>query len=112
MADAGNDDGDGPGRAFSMAPDPHGEAALLLIESLIHNLLARSNISNHDALEIVQTAIDVQTETCKDRDDMSFGSGPLRLLINIAASLRTDQPQTIDINTDTQGLGDGRTSGD
>lgn len=40
--------------------DADGHAALLLVESLIHNLVARSVISVEDAVETVDVAYDVK----------------------------------------------------
>ncbi len=79
-------------------PDPHGPAALLLVESLIHGLCEKSVLSVSEALEIVDRAVEVQSDQAEAAD----GAGePLwrahALLIAIAASLRTD------LNTDSDG---------
>lgn len=42
--------------------DSHGQAALLLVESLIHSLIARSVISVEDAVEIVAVAEEVAAD--------------------------------------------------
>ena len=49
-------------------PDPHGHAALLLVESLIHGLLQRSIISIDDAIEIVGSADSVQVDVAEAAD--------------------------------------------
>lgn len=72
-------------------PDAHGQAALLLTESLIHGLLARSIISIEDAIEIVETADEVQVQVAEAAD----GAGaPMwqshALLFAIAESLKYD----------------------
>lgn len=71
--------------------DSHGEAALLLSESLIHTLLAREALSLHDALDIVQGAIDAQIET-DHASGLADGqtSQALALLLRIRASLSID----------------------
>lgn len=46
----------------SPMPDAHGQAALLLVESLVHGLLERQIISTSDAIEIVESADSVQVE--------------------------------------------------
>jgi hypothetical protein len=97
MSDAANDDPAPPGSA----PEPHGEAALLLVESLIHGLLARSSLSLPDALDIVQTAIDVQIEISDHRGgDPIILPTSVRLLSAIAQSLGLDaegkNPQNLD----------------
>lgn len=42
------------------AADPHGHAALVLVESLIHGLVERSVLSTGDAVEIIEGATEVQ----------------------------------------------------
>jgi hypothetical protein len=46
--------------------DAHGHAALMLVESLVHNLIERSVISVDEALDIVATAIDATKELTED----------------------------------------------
>lgn len=81
-------------------PDAHGQAAMLLVESLIHGLIARHIITVADAVEIVDTAAEVKVEKADDlgdspanlleslklleaisyslgRDDLSVGAAPL-----------------------------------
>ncbi|WP_174298911.1 hypothetical protein [Sphingomonas bacterium] len=72
-------------------PDPHGQAALLLVESLIHGLLARSIITLGDAIDIVETADSVQVEVAEAAD----GAGaPMwrshALLTAMISSLKSD----------------------
>ena len=50
-------------------PDPHGQAALLLIESLIHELIARSVINVANAVEIVEVAVEIKVEVAADADE-------------------------------------------
>ena len=50
-------------------PDAHGEAAILLVESLIHGLIARKVITVADAVEIVDIAMDVSIDGASDRGD-------------------------------------------
>ena len=84
-------DNDSAMRGLTPMPDPHGQAALLLVESLIHGLITRSIISNGDAIEIVETAEDVQGDVAEEAD----GAGaPMwrahALLSGIAESLKLD----------------------
>ena len=70
-------------------PDAHGQAALLLVESLIQGLLERSMISVDDAIDIVETANDVQVDVAEAAD--GHGAPMWRghaLLSSIAASLK------------------------
>ena len=71
--------------------DPHGYAALLLVESLIHGLCEKELLSAGDAVEIAERARQVQFEQAEAAD----GAGaPMwrshHLLSAIAASLRID----------------------
>ena len=99
-------DNDSAVRGFMpQMPDPHGQAALLLVESLIHGLLSRSVISLDDAIEIVETADDVQVEVAEAAD--GHGAPMWRahaLLSGIAESLKLDQGGT------SKHDGDGSTS--
>lgn len=72
-----------------LLPDPHGQAALLLVESLIHGLLARSVISVGDAIEIVESADSVQVELAEAADGAPMWQSHA-LLSAIAKSLMID----------------------
>lgn len=72
-------------------PDAHGQAAILLVESLIHALIARSVLSISDAAGLISIAMDAKKEISSDRgnnDDMHDRS--LALLGSILASLQID----------------------
>lgn len=72
-------------------PDAHGQAAMLLVESLLHSLIARSVITVEDAMEIVQVAADVKMEIAADLGDSpSTMRRSLSLLTSIETSLRQD----------------------
>ncbi len=49
------------------ATDAHGQAALLLVESLIHGLIARKVITVRDAVEFVEVAAEAETEIETER---------------------------------------------
>ena len=71
--------------------DPHGHAALLLVESLIHGLLSRSIIGLGDAIDIVESADSVQVEiaeAAREADAPMWRSHTL--LDAIAMSLKSD----------------------
>lgn len=77
--------------ATPMPADPHGQAALVLVESLIHGLCENSTISTDEALAITRRAAHVQHDRAKAAD----GAGaPLwsshGLLLEIATSLEID----------------------
>lgn len=72
-------------------PDAHGQAALLLVESLVHGLIARQVITYADAVEIVDVAAEVRSDIAGD-----LGEAPadlvksVSLLNAISSSLRWD----------------------
>ncbi|WP_380872353.1 hypothetical protein [Sphingomonas sp. DBB INV C78] len=76
-------------------PDAHGQAAMLLVESLIHGLLARSIISVADAVEIVDIAAEVKAEIAADLGDSpSTMRRSLAMLDAVSASLKLDLPRS------------------
>ena len=86
-----NDNGPTMVGATIPSSDSHGQAALLLVESLIHGLCENSTLSNDQAVEIAERAVDVQSDLAEAAD----GAGaPLwrshALLSAILASLRID----------------------
>lgn len=86
-----NDNDPAMGGATLYPSDPHGHAALLLVESLIHGLCENATLSVGQAVEITERAVDVQSDQAEAAD----GAGaPLwrshALLSSIAASLRVD----------------------
>ena len=72
-------------------PDAHGQAAMLLVESLIHGLIAHAVISVGDAIEIVGVAAEVKQEVAHDLGDSpATMERSLALLGAIHASLSND----------------------
>ena len=70
--------------------DEHGQAALLLVESLIHGLVARSLISVQDAVEIVDVAVEIRAAIEGDADDRPDTPTSLGMLEMIRLSLQSD----------------------
>ncbi|WP_375429652.1 hypothetical protein [uncultured Sphingomonas sp.] len=73
------------------ARDPYGQAALLLIESLIHGLKERGVLTIAEAVDVIETAADVQYELADAAD--GAGSGlrhAASLLTAMALSLQGD----------------------
>jgi len=84
-------DNDLPSEDRLDGPDAHGQAAMLLVESLLHGLVARSLISVGDAVEIVAIAADVKEEIVLELGDSpATMQKSLTLLQSIRASLTTD----------------------
>lgn len=74
-------------------PDAHGQAAMLLVESLIHGLIARKVLSVADAVEIVDVAIEVKSEIGPELGDTPATlQKSINMLQAINASLRPDIP--------------------
>ena len=74
-------------------PDAHGQAAMLLVESLIHGLIARSLISTEEAIEIVDIAAEVKVEVAAELGDSpETMRRSLALLDSISASLKLEAP--------------------
>ena len=79
-----------PGRGAE-APDAHGQAAMLLLESLIHALMDRNVLSTEDAVEIVGVAAEVKTEVAEEMGDTPTSmEKSLTILLLILASLKSD----------------------
>lgn len=73
-----------------LVPDPHGHAAILLVESLLHGLIARKVITVTDAVEIVDTATEVTGDRATAPSDVRSSIG---LLESISTSLSRDLPR-------------------
>jgi hypothetical protein len=72
-------------------PDAHGQAAMLLTESLLHGLIARKLFSVRDAVEIVEVASEVKEAVAEDMGDSpATMQRSLALLCAIRASLTND----------------------
>lgn len=69
MADTSNDNQPARAAAPLREPDAHGQAAMLLVESLLHALIARAVINVEEAIEIVDTAAEVKAEVAADLGD-------------------------------------------
>ncbi|WP_127145207.1 hypothetical protein [Pelagibacterium montanilacus] len=77
--------------AHSRDADAHGQAALLLVESLIHGLIENQVLSVVDVIEIVDVATEVKIETDTVRGDApATVQTTIKLLQDISASLRFD----------------------
>lgn len=85
-------------RPVGPEPDAHGQAAILLAESILHALVERAILSNAEAIDIVRTAAEVKQEvaTAAHESDGRMKQS-LQLLHRIADSFAADQTfNTID----------------
>ncbi|UUL83264.1 hypothetical protein [Sphingomonas qomolangmaensis] len=71
-------------------PDAHGQAALILVESLIHGLIEQTVLTTSDSVAIVDRAIDVQTDIAEASNDAREMWRSQALLSSIASSLEHD----------------------
>lgn len=73
-------------------PDAHGQAALLLTESLIHALVDKATLTAAEAVEVVTVAAEVKVEVAKVAGE---SEGRMReslvLLAKMAASFEADR---------------------
>ncbi len=94
MADAPFNDNDAVS-GTTAGPDAHGQAAILLIESLIHGLIARSVISVAEAMEIIDIAAEAKEEIGIDRGDSSATMEKSRRVLEaMSISLSFDLPHS------------------
>jgi hypothetical protein len=77
----------------NLEPDAHGQAALLLTESLLHMLVENGELTNAQAVDVVQTAAAVKVEVAE-----AAGESETRMLESLALlnrmedSFRADEP--------------------
>ena len=72
-------------------PDAHGQAAMLLVESLVHGLIARRVLTVAEAVEIVDVAAEVKIDAAEGLGDLPANHRKsLHLLTAISSSLRWD----------------------
>lgn len=76
---------------FTRDADTHGKAAVLLVESLLHGLIEKKVLSVAEAVEIVDVATEVRTESGIELDEPPATlRASIKLLHDIGASLRFD----------------------
>lgn len=81
------------GREPPDAPEHYGRAALLLVESLLHALISRSVITVHEAVEVLDTASEVEADRLIDSGTFHADiPNTLTLLLAIRDSLAHDLP--------------------
>lgn len=88
-----NDNEPARARGDQRTPDAMGQAAMLLVESMLHGLIARNVITVADAMEMVEVAAEVKEETAGELGDTkAVMERSLALLGSIHASLAGDLP--------------------
>ena len=89
-----NDNDPASSEAVAGGPDAHGQAAMLLVESLLHALVARSVLTLEDAIEVVTVATEVKEEVAYHLGDTpETMRKSVNLLSAVARSLSHDLPK-------------------
>ena len=74
-------------------PDAHGQAAVLLTESLIHMLVENGDLTNTQAVDVVHTAAVVQVEVAEAAGESRTRMlEALALLTRLESSFQADEP--------------------
>lgn len=81
---------DVPSPEFSLNGDAHGQAALVLVESLIHGMVHRGLITTLDAVSLLEGASQAQTDIADDSPAAHSPRLAIELIARIIASLKTD----------------------
>lgn len=79
--------------AAQLEPDAHGQAALLLAESILHALVETGALSLAEALSVIQTTCEVKVEVAEREGESSQRMHEsLGLLLAMANSFAADAP--------------------
>ena len=78
---------------FKEEPDAHGQAALLLAESILHALVEGKILSTPEAVEVLKTAAEVKVEiaTAEGESNKRMNES-LELLERMRASFQANEP--------------------
>ena len=91
MPKSANENDDFGKRRPEDEPDAHGQAALMLAESILHALVETATFTDRQALDVVRTAQEVKTEIATlDGESHRRMQESLDLLDRIAISVGTD----------------------
>lgn len=82
----------GRGEGLPAAQPEHGQAALLITESLLHVLVERSILSVEDVVSALQTAIEVKADLSSSGEPKGPANASLDLIFRILDSIVTDLP--------------------
>lgn len=75
-------------------PDAHGQAALLLAESILHALVDSDTLTNREAITVVRTAAEVKLEVATaEGESTGRMNESLDLLARMANSFEADEPR-------------------
>ena len=83
-----------PSNRPAVEPDAHGQAALLLTESLIHALVEKATLTTAEAVEVVTIAAEVKVEVATlAGETQGRMRESLALLSKMAESFEADRPE-------------------
>lgn len=83
----------GPGKGKPLEPDAHGQAALILTESILHALVEEKVFTTGKAIAILRTASEVKVEVAvAAHESQGRMLDSLNLLTAITRSFATDRP--------------------
>ena len=75
-------------------PDAHGQASLLLVESLLHGMLEKGLLTVDEAIGIATAACEVKEEIASQEiESEDTAQLSLQLIARITASLKLDQTE-------------------
>ena len=87
-------------------PDAHGQAALLLTESLIHVLIERGVLTNADAVGVVQMAAEVKVDVAEAAGESKARMREsVALLARMANSLGVDAASGAQLSENVTAVG-------
>lgn len=82
-----------PAGPLAVEPDAHGQAALLLTESLLHTLVENATLTTAEAVEVITIAAEVKIEVAvASGESKGRMRESLNLLSKMAASFEVDRP--------------------
>jgi len=69
-----------------VAPDPHGQVALMLCESLLHVLVEEGVVPREKVIEAIDLVADLVRDRAQTQTHGGKGSSPVALIERIAAT--------------------------
>lgn len=73
-------------------PDAHGQASLLIVESLLHGMIEKRLLTVEEAVEIMTAACEVKEEIASESvESVDTAEHSLDLIARITASLKIDE---------------------
>ncbi len=77
---------------MTLTPDPHGQAALLLVESLLLLLIEKGMVAPEDMVDAIEGVVEVKREIAGTSEKVVVSMASIGLLRGISGSLRATAP--------------------